>query len=132
VLLMAIVAVWTCSLHPSYQDRWTKGGWGIPLLAIEAILVFAFWKAVPCRIHYLPLFAVLGWFMVAYAALIVALYPLVIPPGLTIFTASSPVASQSFILMGFMVLVPFTLAYSTYGFWVFRGKIRPQQDSDNH
>lgn len=30
-------------------------------------------------------------------------------------------------LAGFAVLVPFTLAYSTYGFWIFRGKIRPRR-----
>lgn len=27
-------------------------------------------------------------------------------------------------LSGFAVLVPATLAYNTYGFWVFRGKVK--------
>jgi len=130
LLLMGLVIVWTAGLHPLYRERWAQGEWVIPLLGLMALLALAFWKALPCRIHYLPLFAVLGWFMVAYAALILALYPLVIPPALTIFQASSPTASQAFMLTGFAVLIPFTLAYSTYGFWVFRGKIRPREKAD--
>jgi cytochrome d ubiquinol oxidase subunit II len=73
------------------------------------------------------LFASLGWFAVAFVAAIIAMYPLIVPASLTIQQASSPALSQTFMLAGFAMLVPATLAYNTYGFWVFRGKVKGEQ-----
>ncbi len=50
------------------------------------------------------------------------LYPLIIPPDLTLKTAASSPKSQVFMLIGFAVLVPVTLIYNTHS--VFSGKIR--------
>jgi cytochrome d ubiquinol oxidase subunit II len=46
-----------------------------------------------------------------------------VPPGIDIWQASSPPASQLFLLVGAVVLIPTVLAYSAYAYWVFRGKV---------
>ncbi|MNN66309.1 cytochrome oxidase subunit II [compost metagenome] len=60
--------------------------------------------------------------------MIVALYPLIVPPNLTLQAAASSPHSQMFMLVGFAVLIPVTLIYNTYGFKVFSGKVRPVRD----
>jgi cytochrome d ubiquinol oxidase subunit II len=122
VLLVGIVA-WTFTLDLVHSERWLQPLIGLPLVVLLAGLMGLFWRAFAWKHHFLPLFAVLAWFGVVYSAMIMALYPLVIPPGLTLAQAASPALSQGLILAGFAVLVPATLAYSTFGFWVFRGKV---------
>ncbi|MEK1947826.1 MAG: cytochrome d ubiquinol oxidase subunit II, partial [Ensifer adhaerens] len=50
-----------------------------------------------------------------------------VPPSLTIWDAAAPDASLSFLLAGALVLVPIILAYTGYAYWVFRGKIDPEE-----
>lgn len=103
------------------EERWLEPSIGGPITLLLVGLMIVFWRAFSWTHHFLPLFAVLGWFIVTYGAMIVALYPLVI-----ISQASSAPLSQLLVLGGFAILIPVTLVYSTFGFWVFRGKIRPK------
>jgi cytochrome d ubiquinol oxidase subunit II len=125
-MLVGIVG-WTFTLNTVHTERWLSLTVGGPVVLLLAGLMAGFWQAFKLKHHFLPLFAVLGWFMVAYFAMIIALYPFVIPPTLTLAEASSAPLSQLFMLSGFAILVPVTLAYSTFGFWVFRGKIKTRE-----
>jgi cytochrome d ubiquinol oxidase subunit II len=49
--------------------------------------------------------------------------PLVLPPSITIEAGSSPPHTQAFVLSGASFLIPAILIYSTFAFWVFRGKV---------
>ena len=60
--------------------------------------------------------------------MLVALFPLIIPPHMTLQAAASRSSSQRFMLIGFAVLIPVTLVYNTFGFRVFSGKIHPVED----
>ncbi len=50
--------------------------------------------------------------------------------GVTIWDAAAPESSQTFLLVGIAILIPITLAYTAYAYWVFRGKVDP--DSGYH
>ena len=50
---------------------------------------------------------------------------MIAPPSITIWDAAAPPASQAFLLVGAVVLIPVILAYTGYAYWVFRGKVRP-------
>ncbi|WP_434140806.1 cytochrome d ubiquinol oxidase subunit II (plasmid) [Pseudomonas luteola] len=126
LVLLAGIVTWTFGLNTVNEERWLEPSIGGPITLLLVGLMIVFWRAFSWTHHFLPLFAVLGWFIVAYGAMIVALYPLVIPPTLTISQASSAPLSQMLVLGGFAILIPVTLVYSTFGFWVFRGKIRPK------
>lgn len=123
LLGMTAILLWTSMSNPLYRDHLLSSSLSLPLLVLQGALVAGFYWAFFSRLEFLPLFAVLGWFGVAFVAAIVVLYPLILPPSLTISQASSPTSSQAFMLAGFAVLLPVTLAYNTWGFWVFRGKV---------
>ena len=49
------------------------------------------------------------------------------PTALTIEEAAAPDSSLLFLLVGALVLVPIILAYTGYAYWVFRGKVDPDE-----
>jgi cytochrome bd-type quinol oxidase subunit 2 len=128
LLLLAVLVVWTATLDPQYAHRlserpvWLPGGTLLIALLIGFVLGFR------SRRQYLPLFAALGVFVLAFALMIAVLYPLIVPPHLTLQAAASSPTSQVFMLVGFAVLIPVTLIYNTYGFSVFSGKVRAARD----
>lgn len=124
--LLAVAMYWTAQLDAAYRDRLLQPWIAGPMLVSLASLILLFKRALAARHDFLPLFVVIAGFVVAFAGLAAAIYPRVIPPSLTFAQASSSVSSQAFILVGFAILIPFTLAYSTYGYWVFRGKVKPR------
>ena len=73
-----------------------------------------------------PFFASLGLFVLSFIGIVISFYPNIVPPSLTIVEAAAPDASLKFTLVGTMVLVPLILMYTAYAYWVFRGKVKPE------
>ena len=71
-----------------------------------------------------PFLCALGWFVLCFAGLGISIFPLMVPPDITIWQAAAPRDSQLFLLVGAAVLVPVILGYTGYAYWVFRGKVR--------
>ncbi len=133
--LAAIVAVsiWTPMLNASFAHRWF--GWpGLaltsPVPVLVALLAVGFWVGLGRRHHLTPFLCALGWFVLCFAGLGISLFPHIVPPSITIWDAAAPPASQAFLLVGAVVLVPIILAYTGYAYWVFRGKV--QHDAGYH
>lgn len=126
VALLVIALYWTVQLDATYRDRLVEPWIAGPLLVLLASMMACFKRALDSNHDFLPLFVAIIGFVIAFAGLFAATYPMVIPPSLTFAHASSSASSQTFVLVGFAVLIPFTLAYSTYGYWVFRGKVKPR------
>jgi cytochrome bd ubiquinol oxidase subunit II len=55
------------------------------------------------------------------------MWPMIVPPAITIWDAAAPPTSQRFLLIGAAVLIPVILAYNAYAYWLFRGKVRAGQ-----
>jgi len=64
-------------------------------------------------------------FVLCYAGLGISLWPLIVPPDITIRDAAAPPMSRHFLLIGTLILVPIILCYTGFAYWVFRGKVRP-------
>jgi cytochrome d ubiquinol oxidase subunit II len=126
--LLAVLVVWTRTLDTQYAHRLSDRLVWMPASTLVIALVIGFILGFRSRREYLPLFAALGIFVLAFALMIAALYPLIIPPHLTLQAAASSPTSQIFMLVGFAVLIPVTLIYNTYGFSVFSGKVRVARD----
>ncbi|MBV9060347.1 MAG: cytochrome d ubiquinol oxidase subunit II [Pseudonocardiales bacterium] len=58
------------------------------------------------------------------AGLLVAIYPVVVPPRLDLAAAAAPAGSLNFLLVGVGVNLPLVLFYNWYAHHVFRGKYR--------
>lgn len=128
IVLLVTLVIWTSSLQAQYSQRLGNPLVWIPGMATLAMLLAGFCLAFGTRRDYLPLFAALGIFVFAFSLMLVALFPLIIPPQLTLQVAAASPVSQRFMLVGFVVLLPVTLVYNTFGFRVFSGKIHPAKD----
>jgi cytochrome d ubiquinol oxidase subunit II len=126
---IAVVSLWTPMLNPAFFQRWF--GWpGIVLTApvplLVALLAWGFWRALSLKHDLTPFLCVLGWFVLCFAGLGISMYPLIVPPSISIWQAAAPPASQRFLLVGAVVLLPIILAYTGYSYWLFRGKVGHQ------
>jgi cytochrome bd ubiquinol oxidase subunit II len=127
LLMVAAVSLATPFLEAQYHERWFR--W--PGLAVTALMPFLFggaafaaWYGIRRgRRDWLPFAAALGMFALTLAGLAISIWPDVIPGRVTIWQAAAPHSSQSFMLVGALVLVPVILAYTAWSYWVFRGKV---------
>jgi cytochrome d ubiquinol oxidase subunit II len=126
--LIVVVSLWTPMLNPAFSARWF--GWpGImltsPVPLLVALVAWQFWRALSPQHDLTPLLCAQAWFVLCFAGLGISLWPMIAPPSITIWDAAAPPASQAFLLVGAVVLIPVILAYTGYAYWVFRGKVRP-------
>lgn len=127
VLVVAVaVSLWTPFLHEWIMGRWFE--WPRILFVAPAplaglMLAGVLLRSARSRNDKVPFLATLGLFLASYYGLGVTLWPYVIPPSITIHDAASAPSAQAFVLVGLAVLVPVTLIYTAYSYWVFRGKV---------
>ena len=125
--LIVAVSLWTPFLNPTFMQRWF--GWpGLlltsPVPILVALLAFGFRIGIKREHHLTPFLCALGVFVLCFAGLGLSVYPLIVPPDITIWQAAAPRASQVFVLVGASVLIPLILIYSGFSYWVFRGKVQ--------
>jgi cytochrome d ubiquinol oxidase subunit II len=128
--MIGIVSLWTPFINGIYFERWF--GWPtvifsglVPLLVLACALVF--WRGLTRGEHLSPFLAALGLFILSFAGIGISFYPYIVPGALTIEEAAAPDASLGFLLVGAAVLIPIILAYTGYAYWVFRGKVDPEE-----
>jgi cytochrome d ubiquinol oxidase subunit II len=127
---IGVVSLWTPFLEPIYFERWF--GWPtaffsafVPLLVVAAAA--AMWWGLSNDRHLLPFLAALALFALSYAGIGISFYPYIVPGALTIAEAAAPDSSLAFLLFGAAFLIPIILAYTGYAYWVFRGKVDPEE-----
>ncbi len=74
-----------------------------------------------------PFLASLMLFTLCFIGIGISFYPHIVPPSLTIVEAAAPDESLRFALVGTAVLIPMILLYTGYAYWVFRGKMDPDE-----
>ena len=74
-----------------------------------------------------PFLAANGLFVLGFAGIGISFYPYIVPTSLTIWEAAAPDESLAFLLVGALILVPMILCYTAYAYWVFRGKLNPDE-----
>jgi cytochrome bd ubiquinol oxidase subunit II len=128
--LIGAVSVWTPFLDAVYFERW----FGFPTAFFSAfvplllaVCAFALWHGLTTDKHLQPFLAALGLFVLSFVGLGISFYPYIVPGALTIAQAAAPDSSLSFLLVGAVFLIPIILAYTGYAYWVFRGKIDPEE-----
>ena len=93
----------------------------VPLLVL--VLAWRFERALERREHVTPFLCALGLFLLSYIGLAISMWPLIVPPDITIWEAAAPPSTQMFLLVGAVVLIPVILIYTAYVYWLFRGKV---------
>ncbi|EHH67657.1 cytochrome d ubiquinol oxidase subunit II [Gluconobacter morbifer] len=129
---IVIISLWTPQLHATYMQHWLA--W--PQIALVApvplaVVVMSILLGIGIRFrnfHLLPFVATLGLFFLCFSGLGINIWPYIVPPSITIWQASSPPDSQTFLLFGTMFLLPLILSYTAYSYYVFRGKVSTDQN----
>lgn len=130
VLSMGVFTLWTPFVGPHYIERWF-GGPMAPLTLLVPLLVCIFFGLIITglknRHDTRPFLCALGLFILGYIGIGISFYPFIIPNSVTIWDAAAPDKSLEFLLVGTVVLIPMIIAYTSYAYWVFRGKIDPEE-----
>jgi cytochrome bd ubiquinol oxidase subunit II len=109
-------------LHPGAGSR--LGVWIVGAVVLAAGLGLALLSfAAQVRAEWLPAIATLAIYAGGLLLAGGLLYPTLVPPHVTVHTASSPHSSLLFLIIGVGIFVPIILIYQTYGYIVFRGKV---------
>ena len=124
---MAAVSLWTPLAFERIATRWFATPniyylWPVPLLT--AVTAFALWRWLEAGREVPPFFAAIALFLLGYLGLVISVFPYLVPPTLTIWDTAAAPASQRFMLIGTLALLPVILGYIVFVYWIFRGKVR--------
>ncbi len=130
LVLMGAVTLSSAFLFPHYVERWFS--WPallftlfMPVLLLACIAVFVRGLVRGHDSH--PFLATIGLFVLGFLGIAISFYPWMVPPHVTIEQAAAPDSSLAFLLVGALILIPLILAYTGYAYWVFRGKVDPDE-----
>ena len=124
---IGVVSIWTPIMNPAIASRWFVYPNMLFLSAVPvatAIVALVTWRALQGRAEILPFAGGIGLFVLSFTGIAVSLYPMIVPPHFTLREAASSDRTQAFLLVGTLVLLPTILMYSSWSYWVFRGKVR--------
>jgi cytochrome d ubiquinol oxidase subunit II len=124
---MAVVSLWTPIASERIAQRWFSLPnilylWPVPL--VTALVAWAGWRWLEAGREVPPFLAAIGLFLLGYLGLVISWYPYIVPPSLTIWDTAAVPASQIFVLVGVVFLLPIIIGYFVFVYWLFRGKVR--------
>ncbi len=122
--------VWLLQMNPHLRERWTTFPAAyyvlpFPILALIAFsaLIYCLWR----RYEKAPLLLNVAVVIFSFAGVSLGFYPHMIPnvvsEALTVAGAAAAPQTLVFMLIVVGVMLPVILAYTSYEFWLFRGKV---------
>ena len=130
MVAIGVVSLWTPFLNPDYLTRWFAWPTAIFSIIVPLLVLGCFyllWNGLRTGRDGQPFAAALAIFTLCFIGIGISFYPHIVPPSITIWDAAAPDSSLKFLLVGAVVLVPMILAYTGYAYWVFRGKVDPEE-----
>jgi cytochrome bd ubiquinol oxidase subunit II len=127
LVFMAAVSLYTPLAFPRIAHRWFTLPNLIylsPVPILTALVAWAQWRWIEARREAAPFLATIALFLLGYLGLVISTFPYIVPPTLTIWDAAAVPSSQTFMLIGTLILLPFIFAYVALTYWLFRGKVR--------
>jgi cytochrome d ubiquinol oxidase subunit II len=127
VISIGLVSVWTPLMNDAIAVRWFTWpniAFLAPIPLVTAATALFTWRALDSSVEVTPFVGAFGLFALSYVGIAVSLYPMIVPYHFTLWEAASSARTQAFLLVGTLFLLPIILVYSTWSYWVFRGKIR--------
>jgi cytochrome bd ubiquinol oxidase subunit II len=124
---MAAVSIWTPLAFERIAARWFSTPniyflWPVPLLT--AFVALMAWRWLDEGREVRPFLAAVVLFLLGYLGLVISTFPYLVPPTLTVWQTAAVPASQIFMLLGTLVLLPIILGYIAFVYWLFWGKVR--------
>ena len=131
LLFIAAISLWTPLAHARVAERWFTWpniAWFAPVPLLVAVAMLGLVRSLATahagRNDGAPFVWTLVLVFLGYSGLGISLWPLIVPPELTIRAAAAPPQSMGFALVGALLIIPLILMYTAWSYWVFRGKVR--------
>ncbi len=127
---IGLVSILTPFQDPQYFENWFKFPgvfFSVVMPAAMLATTYLLFTGLKANKDVQPFMSALALFVLCFIGLGISFYPHMVPPSLTIAEAAAPDKSLRFALVGTVVLIPMILAYTAYAYWVFRGKVDPDE-----
>ncbi len=127
LVFMVAVSIWTPIAEPRIAARWFSLPnfyflWPVPM--VTALTAYLAWRWIEARREVQPFLATITLFLLGFLGLAISNFPYLVPPSLTVWDTAAAPASQIFMLLGTLFLLPIVLGYVGFIYWLFRGKVR--------
>lgn len=126
IVFMIAVSIYTPLNFPRIAQRWfslPNFYYLCPVPILTALVALMEWRWITTRNEIGPFLASIAIFLLGYLGLAISTFPYIVPPIVTIWDAAAVPSSQSFMLIGTLVLLPVILGYTAFTYWLFRGKV---------
>lgn len=125
LIVIIMVSIWTPLSHEEIATRWFSMPnlfflAPFPLLAFSA--AYFLWKSLNKNPHVTPFILTLIIIFSGYLGLAISLWPNILPK-ISMRDVAAPEQSMGFALVGALFIIPFILIYTSWAYYVFRGKI---------
>jgi cytochrome d ubiquinol oxidase subunit II len=124
---IGLISLWMVFIEQQYLHRWFDAP-NIYYLFVVPVLVFivgvSLFITLRRKRDVSPFLLSISLFLLSYIGLAISLFPNLVPPSVSLWEAAAPDSSLKFLLVGSAFLLPIILAYTTYAYWVFRGKVK--------
>lgn len=130
IFFVGVVSLWTPHLNHHLYQRWYAWPNILYLSPIPLLLGFCFiWfiRSIKNERDRLPFIITILMFILCFIGLVVGLWPWIVPYQITFIEAAAAPKSQLFLLAGGIFILPIILGYTAYAYYVFRGKVTPEQ-----
>jgi len=126
LVFMAAISLWTPLAEPRISQRWFSLPnfyflWPVPV--VTTLVAARVWRWLVRGREVAPFLGVIALFLLGYLGLVISNFPYLVPPSLTVWQTAAAPASQIFMLLGTLVLLPIILGYIAFVYWLFRGKV---------
>jgi cytochrome d ubiquinol oxidase subunit II len=121
------VSIWTPLADPAIAERWFSAPNMLFLSPVPIVtlgLAIWEWRSLNNNSESASFIGAVLLFVMSYAGIAISLFPYIVPRHFTLWDAASAPATQGFLLVGVLVLLPIVLLYTAWSYWVFRGKVR--------
>jgi cytochrome bd ubiquinol oxidase subunit II len=126
-IAILLVSIWTPLMNDAISERWFS--WPnllvlSPVPITTALVAVGTWRALHGASESGPFIGAIGLFALSFTGIAISLLPMIVPYHYTLAQAAASPGTQAFLLVGTLFLLPIILVYSSWSYWVFRGKVR--------
>lgn len=135
VVSMAIVSFWVPFLGLQIEQRWLSFpniAYLSPVPVVTGLVCWGIYRTIRNGGEVAPFLLTIALFLLGFVGLTISLFPFIVPPAMSIWQAANAVSALQFALVGYAVIMPLTLAYTAYAYWVFRGKVAEDLDAGGY
>jgi cytochrome d ubiquinol oxidase subunit II len=126
--VIGVISLWTPLANPYIAERWFSLPnifWFAPVPVLVALTAWQLLRVLRGEPHAGPFVLTLCLVFLGYTGMGISVWPNVVPPTISIWAAAGPPQSLGFTLVGALLIIPMILAYTAWGYYVFRGKVDP-------